>query len=307
MLDFSSIAKPSKVNVPVLGGRFIYHRKPFALSNRTIEDGWRTVEIHGNHVIDCGPHVWSGDSPNPIRGYTNGNGLVFQNFDVGKRKGFGLQAPLLFNTVETFTAIIASLWEDGRLYYVEPNYADNAIFEIKNRFEDEQSIDGLKGVTPELRTLFLFHSLERDQQRAMLEAARLAAAEQKRTADEAERMKDVAYRLTVTFAHAGARVLRYTLSGSNLIVDWELESGGHRFNSVIDSRTWMVREAGYCMTGDDRRHNITSVVKTAEDYESRRVVVITRNSSLTTARDDADLDRHLDNHYRDGDDDDDWG
>ena len=309
MIDFSSIAKAVRVTVPVVGGRFVYQRKSYVLQPNQgleIEDGWRCAEILGNQALDLGPHVWSGDCLKPIRGYTNGNNLLFQNFDVGKRRGFGLQVPMLFNATETFSAVIASLWEDGRFYYVEPNYSDFSIFEIRNSFEDERPIDDLKGVTPELRTLFLFHTLERDQQKAILAEAQRAAAEQKQAADEQERMKDVAYRLTVTFNRAGANILKYSLSGTNLIVDWELNGSGQRFNSVIDSRTGMVRECGYCCSGDDRRLNMTALVKLAEDYNERRVIHKTRTSSLTTARDDATLDRHLQNHYRDDDYEDDW-
>jgi hypothetical protein len=55
------------------------------------------------------------------------------------------------------------------------------------------------------------------------------------------------------------------------------EQGCFKYNSVLDSQTFMVLEAGYCMSNDDKRHNITSMVKTAEEYEQKDLTYITRH------------------------------
>jgi hypothetical protein len=89
-------------------------------------------------------------------------------------------------------------------------------------------------------------------------------------------METIPGRLKVSFDRGGARLLGYSLSGSRIIVDWCLTDSSYKYNSVIDANTWKIIECGYCMNNDDFRHNITSMVKTAEEYESRRVVHITR-------------------------------
>jgi len=39
----------------------------------------------------------------------------------------------------------------------------------------------------------------------------------------------------------------------------------------------MVIEAGYCLSGGDKKLNVTSLAKTAEEYEERDVIFITRH------------------------------
>ena len=298
-IDFTALSKPFYVVVPVTNNSFVYHRKNYRVK---ADDGWYVVAISGNKATIDEPHVWSGTYTNlttsyGVFGYTYNNNLIFQNFDVARRKwNLQIETPLHFNVIETFNSVRAVVWEDRRVYYTEPNYADITIYDVKQCYDSESSLDGMKGVTPELRTLFLFHILQREQQRKILEEAQRAATEQRRIADEAEQMKDVAYRLAVTFGRAGAKVIQFSQAGNNLIVDWELDR--HRFNSVIDSRTWMVREAGICVSGDDKRHNITSIVKTAEEYVERRVLHVTR-SNAAPVRNDQELDPYLRNHYHD--------
>jgi hypothetical protein len=115
----------------------------------------------------------------------------------------------------------------------------------------------------------LFHALERDQLKKVL-IEKVAKEEHER------RMKDIPYRLNKIFENAGATLLNYSLSNKRIIVDWEIMGQKHRYNSVIDAATFKIIEAGYCMSGDDKRHNVTSLVKTAEEYAERNLTYITR-------------------------------
>ena len=90
-------------------------------------------------------------------------------------------------------------------------------------------------------------------------------------------MKEIPYRLKMTLERAGATLIGYSQLGNRLIVDWELVGGGFKYNSVIDTTTWMCCEAGYCLSGGDKKLNLTALVKTAEEYEDRDVIFITRH------------------------------
>lgn len=268
MLDLSKLIQPKEVVVPVLNDHFVYNSKQYYVD---CENGWHRVKIVGNRVYPL--HA---DIPEPtgfqlVQGYTCNNSIIFQNFDVAKRKwGFDIWMPFHFNQSQTFEAVKAIVWEDDQIYWFEPNYSNVQIFGLKDLFEVEETLDGKKGITPELRTLFLFHSLERDQLREI-------AKQIKNKEDEEKMMSDLPTRLKITFERAGAELTNYALTGNRIIADWKMPGSNHQYNSVIDANTWMILEAGFCMSNDDRRHNITSMVKTAEDYEDRDLTYITRH------------------------------
>jgi len=272
MIDLSKFAQPQRVIVPIRQGRFQHN---FKLYSCRLEDGWAEVELTGDRVALVDPHPEV--TYKTINGYTNNNFIVFQNFDVAKRLGFQVSAPLRFNTVETFTAVQAVLWEDKQLYYTDVNYSDSFVYDVQSVFDAGQPLVGLGGVTPELRTLFLFHSLARTRQ---LEEIRLGEELQSAALAEEENQRylnTIAGRLQQQFEASGAVLLGYSQSGTRLIIDWELPGGGYKYNTVVDSQTWMCIETGICISGDDRRHNLTALIKTAEQYEEEGLTYITRH------------------------------
>lgn len=266
-LDFTKLAAPVDAVVPIFVRSFLYKRKSYRVSS---DEGWYKVRIEGNKVTVLEPYLWEKvPSPLAAMGYTHNNHIVFHNADVVKRKwGLPISRPLRFNQAETFSSCVAIVWEDKEVYYVGPNYKDIQIYDVKQVYDDDKDL-ALKGVTPELRTVFLFHVLERERTRELVAAA-------KKEEEHRRMIADTPSRLRLYFSRAGAEVLEYSLSGSRIIVDWTYQGSGHRYNTVLDSTTLMVLEAGFCMRGDDRRHNITSVVKTAEEFEESQYINITR-------------------------------
>lgn len=270
VLDLEKLAQPFSALVPIVRKSFLLGGKRYSVNS---EDGWFIVKIQGNRgkVLSEGrdsvQDLKDQGALDIVQGYTHNNTVVFANADVAKRKwGFGLQAPLYFNQEQTFSAIEVVVWGDDRCYYSGPNYQDTAALTIR----DLETLDGQKGITPELRSVFLFHALEREQARQIAEAL------QKKQAEE-ELMRSIPGRLAVTFKRAGAELISHSMTGHRIIVNWRIPGNSHEYNSVLNSSTWMVEEAGYCMTRDDKRHNITSLVKTAEDYEERGLTYITRD------------------------------
>jgi hypothetical protein len=269
-IDFSKLTAPKEVIVPVLNNTFQYHKKKYKFSS-SVDDGWWAVIIDGNKSTPNKPFLEVDiGSKNIVYGFTYHNQIIFQNQDVVRRKfNLGHSAPLHFNPVDTFSAIKAIAWEDGNFYYVEVNYSELLIYEIKNAFDNGISLEGIKGVTPELRTLYFFHDLERQH---LLEIKKME--DDKR--HEQELMQSIPGRLTLTLKRSGADLISWSVSGNRIVFEWKLLTGEHRYNSVIDATTWMMLECGYCMNNDDRRHNITSMVKTAELYEENDAIFITR-------------------------------
>jgi hypothetical protein len=215
-----------------------------------------------------------------IKGYVYNNNIIFQNFDVGKRKaGVEIMAPLLLNGAPTFSSIEAIIWEDRNIYYCQPNYKDSLIYQVKNACEENADIAKLSFMTPELKTLYLFHNIEQHKiQEEQLQIQKAKNLE--------EFKKTLQGRLILAFNQAGAALVGYTVSGNRITVDWKLNKTGRTLNSVIDATTFSTLEAGFCLSGEDKKHTVTSMVQLAESYEEDRRIHITRSTDDTEEDDD---------------------
>lgn len=273
-IDFSKFTKPQKATVPVVNNRFQYHRKKYEVPD--IEDGWYEVEVVGNKATILDAVFLSGQNLGikPIKGYTYNNMLVFQNFDVGKRKTREeVQVNILLNNFPTFSSVEVIPWEDHNFYSYQINYQDSKIYEVKAAFDSDTpgALDTIKGITPELRTVYLFHDIQRQQVKQ--EAERVKKYEEKK-----EWLESLPGRIHTVFTNVGAKVVNYELQGKRAIVDWEMEGFNRRYNSVINTENFHVIEAGFCLSGHDKEHSVTSIVKLAEMYEDEGLTYITRDS-----------------------------
>ena len=203
-------------------------------------------------------------------GYTYNNMCIFQNFDVGRRKTkYNISGQVHFNTAPSFSSIIVVVWEDSKLYYLDQNYNDFFIYEVKALYDKEETIQDLRGCTPELKTLYLFHDIQRQGTRLRIETLQ-------KEQDKLNYLTTLPGRLQQSFANVGATIMDYSVEGQGIMVVWKLNNSTQRYNSIIDSTTLSVVEAGYCMEGDDKNHSIPSMVLTAEDWEEQDLIYITR-------------------------------
>ncbi|MCP4100604.1 MAG: hypothetical protein GY750_04145 [Lentisphaerae bacterium] len=274
MIDLTRFTREQTAVVPVLNNRFQYNRKKYEIThNSGIENGWYRVNISGNDASIIEPVFIETEKIKApvIKGYTYNNRIIFQNFDVAGRKlKLDIWAELNGNNAPPFSSIEAIAWEDKQLYYYRPNYSDVQIYEVKSLLDSNESLPpGKKGITPELKTLFLFHAVEQLEMKEALEKARREEAEE-------DYRNSFPGRLASVFNRVGAQITGYSLSGSRITVDWKLSATGTTFNSVINAESFSVVEAGYCMSGDDRRHTVSSLVITAQDYENQDLIYRTR-------------------------------
>jgi len=264
LINLEKYANVINTIVPIISGTFKYKGKKYNISFS--ESGWYEVEIKGNDCRKISQTVMIDykEKLNTIRGYVFNEQFIFQNFDVGKRRtGREIMTDIYLNMCPSFSSIIAVIWEDGKLYYYQPNYRDSFIYTVKNIIESDGDIKGLKGLTPELRTLCLFYELEKQQ------------LEELKAEQEAEKLRKTMHgRLILAFRRVGAELIQYSITGNRIIADWRI--GRQEFNSVIDSETFRVLEAGYCMSGQDFKHNIHSLVLLAKDYDKDGLIYKTR-------------------------------
>jgi len=296
MINLKSFVLSKEAIVPILNNGFQYNRKRYALKYG-VDPGWYKVKITGNDVIILEPYMienidFESIRKMSIKGYTYNNLLIPFNFDSAERKfGMGMITEIHFNNSPTFSSIEAIMWEDKNLYYYRPNYMDVEFHKIHRNCLPNGTGDlgGVKGVTPEMRTVFLFHAIERIRIQKMEEEL-----ENKKKAEEF--MKTLPGRLYFAFSSVGAKILGYSQEGSKIVVDWKLDKN-QTFNSVIDANTFRVLEAGYCMSGDDKRHSIKSMVLTAEEWDKKRKIHKTRYKDAPVRNDPDDLDDSEDYTY----------
>lgn len=279
MLDLKKFVQETQAIVPVVKQGFQYNRKKYLVPDALV-DGWYKVAIQGNNakvlsvaVIEMDREFAEQLSKNSkaiLKGFTYHNNFIPQNFDVAKRNSLvGVMTPLLFNNVPTFSSIEAILWEDKNLYYYRPNYSDARIYVLRRSCDEDADITILKGITPEQRTLYVFHNIEkikiREEQERVLKEKELEAFRQ-----------TLQGRLILAFSRVNAKIIKYSVAGNRVEVHWELRDYSQLFKSVIEADTLRVIEAGYCMSGDDRNHNVHSMVELVKDYIDDDVLHITR-------------------------------
>ena len=188
MIDLNKFNKPKKIIVPILNHSFRYNGKRY--NNVLVDNGWYEVIIAGNNCkVISNIVIFQVIDAKTITGYVYEDNIIFSNFDVGKRKiNQEVMTKVYFNTSPEFTSIEAVIWEDGLLYYIQPNYNDYKIFEVKSALDYNGNISNIKGITPELKTLTLFVDLRQQK-----------IEELKRIKDQQELAKTIQGRLYLSF------------------------------------------------------------------------------------------------------------
>ena len=277
MIDFNKFTTRQSHVVPILNNEFQYNRKKYPVS---VTNGWYQVTVSSNTVYECTPIIAElGNFPNKyiIKGYTYNDKIVFQNFDVAKRKvGFPVMTKLEFNQSPNFSSIEAIIWEDKNVYYFKPNYEDVLIYEVRSKFNSEENPKEIKGISPELKTLYLFHDIERQQLKEMQRRLEEEATQKQREKELEEYKQTLQGRLITTFNRAGAQILNYSISRDRITVDWKLTGTHQEFNSIIELESFRVIESGYCLSGSDRHHSAQSMIQLAQDYDEKGLIYKTR-------------------------------
>ena len=113
---------------------------------------------------------------------------------------------------------------------------------------NSSSIDGIKGLTPEMRVIFTFHILEK--KRIEMEKRR-------------KEMEEPINMIRSIMSTSGATVTSVKKVNRGYEVLWN--SAGYTINSLL-SNDFSVISAGFCVSGYDTTQSASSVVKLLQDY-----------------------------------------
>lgn len=273
MINFDLFTKENKAVVPVHNKKCRYNRKYYDVDT---DDGWYLCSFIGNEakaleVAD--PTISVLEDCRIIYGYKYNNQVVLQNFDMGRiyLKGKIIVPYYFGDNICPFTSIKVAAWPDGNFYFYSIDYSDLKIFDVWDAFTYRRDLSTVKGVTPELKALFNFYIVERAASEKAIEDAQ-------RRAKALEYIDTLEGKLVQAFNTSGATIISYKSDANKGVVEvnWTYDGSDYVFNSILDSNTLQVLEAGYCLSGHDKEHTAISIVKLAKSYEEDDLIHITR-------------------------------
>ena len=277
MLDLTKFTRDEVITAPIVNGWGQYSRRKLFLPNT--EDGWYSIKV-GNTV-----EVIRKATPLEIdkalkrskvfRVFPIGTEAVPWNFDLFTRNNWPETVNVNFMNLEVFEVAKVGLWEDGRFYYIEPEgrWGRTVMQKVKEVFNSEGKLEDLKDVTPEIRYYFLLLELQRQTLRALEEIERAKITAKERARRLAEFQASFAGRLQGTIEKAGGTLIKYTKQGTGYVVHWKI--GDQTIKSTVRDDLRLV-SAGFCLSGDDRKHTMASIVQLGRLFQQSRPLNITR-------------------------------
>lgn len=140
-------------------------------------------------------------------------------------------------------------------YFIEHIFNSTAmkLMELNELISEDADISNMKGITPEMRILFAMHKIKIVQERLYKEK------EQK-----VKYKNSIKGFLEGIFKSVGGKLIKVIKQAAKrLEVIWELH--GRTISTVVEE-DYSVKEAGFCISGDDRKHTISSLPNLLDSY-----------------------------------------
>ena len=187
-----------------------------------------------------------------LSGYVMNGRMLTNDFQA---RLFGLPADI---DLPKFTPVSARKWFDGHLIFEQQEFESEIEAKVRDAFEEEGSIDDIKGMTPALAHLFLLESTQRELTREAERRAREEAEKEKRAAELARWQETLEGRISLALSHTGAELINWRRNGERqAVVRYRL--AGRPFECIIDTASLQIIEAGICLSGADEELNLSSL------------------------------------------------
>lgn len=235
-----------------------------------IDPGWYRFTASGRFLtpqerIEPELDAWQQHGLKELHGY-----IALGQFIGNERQErlFGLSED---EDLPRFSPISALEWFDGNLHFTHIEFEEDAEIAVRKAFEDEQSIDNIKAVTPALANAFLLESTQRELSQEALRRREEEARQRQMEAESHEQRIQLADqqitlegRIALALSHTGARLVDWRRSGNNqLTVRYQV--GSQRFECVIDSNTLRIIDSGICLEGADAELNLASLPSAVQE------------------------------------------
>lgn len=277
VINLSKFSEVHEHTIPIVngwgqvGGRKVYEK---------VEDGWYKIEVGDRTRVLRRATLLEIEralrGQKSYIGYAFGEEIIPVTFDSFRRKGMAETAHVHFQTTPLFMAARICQLADGRWYFYrdEPRFQRETLTAIRDCFDRHVGLQGLPGVTPEQRYLFVLARLYQNSYAAYQDFESLNLSESEKTKHLAHYTRDLGQRLRDVFAEVGATYRSHTAQGNSYIVEWEI--GGQTIKSLINDEL-RIMNAGFCLSGDDELHTLHSLSLLARMFQQDgRRLYITR-------------------------------
>jgi hypothetical protein len=255
-MDYTQfLQKPGGVlRLPYFGGKSVCDDKLTYRLRETLQPGWFKFRRSGRYLTADGPTEPELDSwrlPR-VSGYVMNGRIIGNEFQA---RLFGLPTDV---DLPKFTPVSARKWFDGHILYEGQEFETEVETKVRDAFEEERSIEDIKGVTPGLTHTFLLESTQRALAREAERRAREEAERQKRAVELARWQETLEGRISLALSHTGAELVNWRRNGQRQ-AEVRYRLGGRRFECVIDTESLQIVDAGICLSGADEELNLSSL------------------------------------------------
>src|SRR5215831_4568607 len=249
------LQKPEeKLRLPYFSGKSVCDDKLTYRLREALQPGWYQFRQSGRYlsVETSIPPELDAWKLQRVAGYVFNERLISNDFQA---RLFGLPTE---EDLPKFSPVSGRKWFDGHILYHSQEFESEAESNIRQAFEEEHSIDNVRGVTPALAHVFVLESTQRELAR---EAERRACEEverQKQAAELARWQQTLEGRISLALSHTGAELVNWRRNGQGQAVV-RYRVAGRRFECVIDTGSLQIIDAGICLDGTDEELNLSSL------------------------------------------------
>jgi hypothetical protein len=277
VLNLSKFARTSEAIVPFWDGWGQVNGRKLYMPQA--EDGWWLVALGAGYTLvrKATPlEIFRAlRGKNMLRVYALGTDGVPLNFDNFFKRGLTETAPIFGINLGPFSIAKAIVWEDGRLYYQEQDArVSPTLRAIKEAFDTDQPITNIKHITPEMRYYFLILSLQRAGMRQAEELEKMKLSQLEKEKRIREFQNTFSGRLQTIIEHAGGTLIKFFKANADTwMVHWKVNNQLVKSTIHDDMR---IISAGFCLSGEDTKHTMGSIINLAKMFQDRSPLYITR-------------------------------
>lgn len=278
MINLAKFTEEKQVIMPIVDGWGVYEGRK--VHTNTCDDGWYRVNL-GNHaeVLSVASPLERhkalvGRKKQNRKGFALGEDATAASFDLFARESLGESVRVHFLERPIFTVINFIKWEDGRYYYSGDNlqYQRESMQTLRDAFAQRRVLSKLRGITPEQRYYFLLCHLQRESYDAVRELGKWTITDDEYRKRLKQFQSSFRIRLEHAIVQAGGTYIGHQPTGDGFLVEWEV--AGDRLKSIIKDDLRIV-SAGFCLSGDDRKHTMNSIVNLARLFQDEEYLNIT--------------------------------
>lgn len=255
-MDYTQfLQKPDEaLRLPYFGGKSVCDDQLTYRLRETLQPGWYQFRKAGRYLSvenEISPELDAWKLPRVI-GYVFRERLISND---SQDRLFGLPTE---EDLPKFCPAAARKWFDGHIVYEAHEFETEVEIKVREAFEEERSIDEVKGVTPALAHVFVLESTQRELAREAERRAREEAERQKQAAELARWQETLEGRISLALSHTGAELINWRRNGRRQAVV-RYRVAGRRFECVIDTESLQIMDAGICLSGTDEELNLSSL------------------------------------------------